>query len=321
VRVKVGRGGECFIASAASDVEIRVNGVKISGNFNVKDGNLVEVRKGEANLTYRYHSKPSVPEDLKDDEFVLMEYDEDDDFVIAEDDGVPEPEAEPAPAGPAPEAAAHGWVDEAPPAPEAGEPPAGGAAPAEPGLKSVSESEFEGLVSQKPPADLVTAAPLPMDGAVPEAAPAEGSFDDGQTLMGVTAPAREAPAEPAPEAPGTGGEEAPEPMLTLDEDATFVGAAEPEEVPPAEEAPAEEAPAEGPAAGEPPAEEKPGQEKSGDAFDDAATLMGLVRPKEGWDKAAPPKTGTKTGLNKDLDDFFGKMEKKEGEGEGDEGKR
>jgi hypothetical protein len=81
-----GRGSKavCYL-KPLSGAEVKVNGRKISGKFALNDGNLLEISKdGGPALTYRYYQNASPPEDLEDDEFVIMEYDEDEEFVLDE---------------------------------------------------------------------------------------------------------------------------------------------------------------------------------------------------------------------------------------------
>jgi hypothetical protein len=220
VTVKVKGGGRCYISQGSRDILIRVNGRKVAGSFALTEGNLVEVQRGTQTFTYRFHERPVAPEDLKDDEFVLMEYDDQDDFVIADDDEVPEydPYAghEPEPESPHPhhEAAPHGWIDEEEEHPEEGETGEGTLEAFEP----ESEAAFDDLVTPKPPSELVTADPLPMPEVPEEEAPPEppeepegaAGLDDAVTLMGITsdgqitqsdiAEAKEASPPPEPEA-------------------------------------------------------------------------------------------------------------------------
>jgi hypothetical protein len=80
-----GKKAVCFLIPA-SGVEVKVNGRKVTGRFALTDGNIVEITKPGADpRTYRYFATAAGPEDLEDDEFVIMEYDEDEEFVVTDD--------------------------------------------------------------------------------------------------------------------------------------------------------------------------------------------------------------------------------------------
>lgn len=81
-----GSGAKCFVKALAG-TEIKINGRKISGSFMLSDGNMIDIaRTGQPALTYRYYERASAPVDLGDDEFVIMEYDDEDEFVVGEDE-------------------------------------------------------------------------------------------------------------------------------------------------------------------------------------------------------------------------------------------
>ncbi|MHC4777767.1 MAG: ICP22 family protein, partial [Planctomycetota bacterium] len=224
VRVRVKSGGRCYISAAAADVEIRVNGRKVAGHFALAEGNLVEVQRGDEVRTYRYFAQPAAPEDLLDDEFVIMEYDQDDDFIIADDEDVPEyvPGPVSAQGSPQPpieehEIAEHGWVGDGTEDGTDQEEGTSGTPSDESEAAGPGEQEFRGesmkdglgegtleeiapqgemqmddLVTEKPPSELVTADPLVFSEEVREVLPPseEGGssameMDDGATLMGI----------------------------------------------------------------------------------------------------------------------------------------
>ncbi|GEM_PF-4940655 len=277
VKIRVKRGGRCFISALEKDVEVRVNGRKISGALALNDGNLVEIMRGDQTRTYRYHDRPASPVDLEEDEFVLMEFDEDDDFVIADEENVPEfeqaPQEDAAPEPAETAAAPHGWVGEE----------TGGAEPG--ALEEVApeaEEDLDDLVTQKPPSELVTADPLPMPdvsgedevrGRPPEE---QTSFDDAVTLMGVSSTGEvthEEEQEPEAPAPPEGDDAG----AAFDEAATMLGLTPP---PAGQEAPPEEAGAD---------EEEPQADAEEEAppavtLSDMETFLGSLDEKEEGDE-------------------------------------
>jgi hypothetical protein len=246
----------------------------------------VEIKKGETSLSYKYYDKPVAPEDLRDDEFVLMEYDEEDDFVIADDDDIQmyDPSAEAAPEPEQAEAAPHGWIADEP---EAGD--------------EVSMDEDVTILPPSPGAPPGEETPLDEDQTIlPPGTAADIPEDPGEATLGEVPPPPPEDAAPAGFADAGGGEatleeippegevdlgdlDAPPPpsseMFTADPleiteevraqfEAAMVGDG-PDAAGEGEALPVTEAPE------PPPPAEEPEKKDAPSPFDDAVTLMGI----------------------------------------------
>ncbi len=170
-----GKAAKCFI-KPSPDAEVKVNGRKIAGTFMLGDGNLLEIGKpGTDPFVYRYYDHASAPVDLGDDEFVIMEYDDEEEFVVGDGEVLVELPEELARALEEAQAAEGAQEDQAAPA----APPASG------------KTDFGVDVSSSPtalPERLATGADMDEDATIMGPAPAKAgipapAFDEDATML------------------------------------------------------------------------------------------------------------------------------------------